>query len=70
MKYMACVHCKTNFGTRVVESRRADGLGIRTMWRRRECLNCEARWTTVEIEQGVFKWLRELWEAMRVNDAD
>ncbi len=60
-----CIRCKSDLGTRVIDSRREDGLGVRTVWRRRECMDCEARWTTMEVDKELFKWLKGLWEVMQ-----
>lgn len=59
--------CKTCGATetRVLDSRlRFVGLPTEYVWRRRECLSCESRWTTHEIPAEVARAVARLETAL------
>lgn len=46
-----CIDCESN-NVRIIDTRkRSDG----TVKRRKKCVNCGFRWTTVEIEYAIYK---------------
>lgn len=45
-----CQHCKAR-NARIVDSRKREG----SVYRRRECRACNFRWTTIEMNAGMFE---------------